>query len=255
MNWYFIRHGEVESNLKKIYAGWSEEVLTRKGRQEAAEAAKIVYNFNIDSIYTSPLRRAVQTAEIIGGFLKKQPILEESFKELKLEIWEGKNEKEIQRDFPDEWKIWDTRPAEFVLEGRESLQELLERVLGGLRKIREQKVDSSMLTVTNVAVFEIMQYIRIESEYLLITAISTNDLTVERGVNGSTPAEHASGTQIDQYQQTPEIAQEARRLAIRHFELRAGIKDSFVATAETVIEIDPNDVRLVVAERITFGVA
>ena len=156
MNWYFVRHGEIESNHRNIYAGWSEEGLTRKGRQEAAEAAKIVSNFNIDSIYTSPLRRAVQTAEIIGGFLKKQPILEESFKELKLGIWEGKNEKEIQRDFPDEWKIWDKRPTELGLEGRETLQELLERVLKGIEKIREKEVDGSVLVVTHVAIIRVL---------------------------------------------------------------------------------------------------
>ena len=39
---------------------------------------------DIGNIYTSPLKRAVQTAEIIGGRLKNQPIFEESFKELKL---------------------------------------------------------------------------------------------------------------------------------------------------------------------------
>jgi len=28
MIWYFVRHGEIESNIKKVYAGWSEEPLT-----------------------------------------------------------------------------------------------------------------------------------------------------------------------------------------------------------------------------------
>ena len=105
MNWYLVRHGEIEADVKKIYAGWSDEGLTKRGRQQAKEAAKELARFEIGSIYTSPLKRTVQTAEIIGGILKKQPILEESFKELKLGKWEGRSEKEIQRDFPDEWKI------------------------------------------------------------------------------------------------------------------------------------------------------
>jgi len=156
MKWYFVRHGEIESNTKKIYAGWSDEALTEKGIQQAKEAAEELTGLEISSIYTSPLKRAVQTAEIIGGFLKKSPILNESFKELRLGKWEGRSEREIQRNFPDEWKMWNTRPAELVLDGRESLQELLNRVLGGIEKIREREVDGSVLVVTHVAIIRVL---------------------------------------------------------------------------------------------------
>ena len=156
MKWYFVRHGEIESNVRKIYAGWSEEGLTRKGRQEATEAAKIVSNFNIDSIYTSPLRRAVQTAEIIGDFLEKRLIVEEIFKELKLGIWEGMSEGEIQSYFPNEWKNWTTSPAELILEGRETLQELVERVLAGLKRVKQREGDGSVLVVTHVAIIRVL---------------------------------------------------------------------------------------------------
>jgi len=156
MNWYLVRHGEIEADVKKIYAGWSDEGLTKRGRQQAREVAEELAGFEIGNIYTSPLLRAVQTAEIIGEFLEKRPVLEESFKELRLGIWEGKNEKEIQRDFPDEWKIWDKRPAELVLEGRETLHELLERVLAGLKRVKEREVDGSVLAVTHVAVIRVL---------------------------------------------------------------------------------------------------
>ncbi len=156
MKWYFVRHGEIEANVKKIYAGWSEEGLTRKGRQEAAEAAKILAHFNIDSIYTSPLTRAVQTAKIIGNVLNIQPVPEDNFKEMRLGIWEGKSEEEVQRDFPGEWKIWNTMPAELVLEERETLHEFLERVLRGIQKIRERDADGSALVVTHVAIIRVL---------------------------------------------------------------------------------------------------
>ena len=112
------------------------------------------------------------------------------------------------------------------------------------------------LTVEADGNFEVMQHIQIESEYLLITAIdtATEILTVERGVNGSTGASHANATAISRYVQTPEIEQEARRLAIRHFHLRGGIDGGkqFLVTAETAIEIDPNDVKIVVEPRYFF---
>ena len=156
MEWYFVRHGEIEANVKKIYAGWSDEGLTQRGRQQAREVAEELPRFEIGSIYTSPLKRAAQTAEIIGGILSKQPVREESFKEMRLGPWEGKSEEEIQRDFPDEWKIWDTSPAELILEGRETLHELLERVLAGLKRVKEREVDGSALVVTHVAIIRVL---------------------------------------------------------------------------------------------------
>ena len=156
MGWYFVRHGEIESNVKKICAGWSQEELTPRGRQQAIEAAKKLVLFDIDHIYTSPLKRAVQTAVIIGGSLERKPIPEERFKELRLGIWEGLTEEEVGRKFPAEWETWNTRPAELILDGREMLHELLERVLTGIAKIRASVVNSSILIVTHLAVIRVL---------------------------------------------------------------------------------------------------
>lgn len=156
MKWLFIRHGEIEWNRKKVYAGWSEQELTPKGRQQAIEAGKKLLDSDIGTIYCSPLKRTVQTAEIIGGGLRKKPIPCESFKELKVGKWEGKNEEEIQRDFPEEWDLWNTRPAELVVEGRETLHELLKRALSGVNRIKAQPRNGNVLVVTHVAIMRVL---------------------------------------------------------------------------------------------------
>ncbi|MCF6238888.1 MAG: histidine phosphatase family protein [Candidatus Marinimicrobia bacterium] len=156
MTWYFVRHGEIESNIKKVYAGWSEEGLTRRGIQQAKEAAKDLIRLGIDAVYCSPLQRAVQTAEIIGKILGKQPISAEDFKEMRLGPWEGRGEEEISRDFPEQWKSWNTTPAELVLEGRETLHELLGRVLDGIARIKARTGDKSVLIVTHVAIIRVL---------------------------------------------------------------------------------------------------
>jgi len=153
---YLIRHGEIASNIKKIYAGSSEEELTQRGRQQAKEAGRKLASFNIKRIYTSPLKRTVQTANIIGSLLNQEPILEENFKELKLGIWEGLSEKEIIRRFPEEWEIWNKMPTQLVLENRETLYELLDRVLRGVEKIKAGCLDGSALIVTHVAIIRVL---------------------------------------------------------------------------------------------------
>ena len=63
----FLRHGQAENNTKKILAGRSPGVnLTATGIQQAEEAGKMLESLNISKIYSSPIDRALQTAEIVG---------------------------------------------------------------------------------------------------------------------------------------------------------------------------------------------
>ena len=63
----FLRHGQAENNTKKILAGRSPGVnLTETGIQQAEETGKILESLNVSKIYSSPIDRALQTAEIVG---------------------------------------------------------------------------------------------------------------------------------------------------------------------------------------------
>jgi broad specificity phosphatase PhoE len=155
--WYLIRHGQTESNLKQIYAGRSPEGLTTTGRQQAGLLAEMSMTLGIDEIYCSPVARTVETATIIGHHLKKKPILAPAFAELAMGPWEGKSEAEVQQNYPSEWLVWNTRPAALVLPGRETLEELLRRVLGGLELIRDQiGRRSRIMVVTHVAIIRVL---------------------------------------------------------------------------------------------------
>ena len=166
---YLVRHGEIESNIKKVYAGWSDEPLTERGVRQAEKAGELLKDKGIDALYCSPLRRAVQTAEIIGGIIGKTPILEKNFKEMRLGLWEGLSEDEIESRYPEEWGIWNTRPAELRLDGRETLEALQERVLKGVfsRRWTQMNADKKCLTqrrkdaknlviVTHVAIIRVI---------------------------------------------------------------------------------------------------
>jgi hypothetical protein len=98
------------------------------------------------------------------------------------------------------------------------------------------------LNVSSSANLQVLQYIRIEDEYLLITAISSNALTVQRGVRGTTAAAHIQTTGIDTFVPIEDIADECARLAIRRYRLRAAIE--VVATGETAFELQMGDVQL-----------
>ena len=71
---YIVRHGETEYNAKGICQGQKLDVgLTDTGRQQAKIAAAKLENFPVGAIYTSPMRRAFETAQIIGHHLHLKP--------------------------------------------------------------------------------------------------------------------------------------------------------------------------------------
>jgi len=66
---YFIRHGESEANVRKVFAGQKDDsILTKKGEEQALATAIEIKKeeIKIDKIYSSPLKRAYETAEIIA---------------------------------------------------------------------------------------------------------------------------------------------------------------------------------------------
>lgn len=101
---------------------------------------------------------------------------------------------------------------------------------------------STTLTVASGHDFATLQYIRIESEYLLITSVGATTLTVERGARGTTAASHALSTAIETFVPIEDIADETARLALRRFQLRSGIE--VIASGETAFELKMGDVQL-----------
>ena len=66
----FIRHGKTEYNQNGIFMGTLDVPLSEEGRQQAKALQKLLQDVTIDVVYSSPLKRAYETAEIILGFEK-----------------------------------------------------------------------------------------------------------------------------------------------------------------------------------------
>jgi alpha-ribazole phosphatase/probable phosphoglycerate mutase len=156
MNLILVRHGEISSNVIKVYAGKSSEGLTEKGIRQAHEVAEEIATYNIDSLYSSPVRRAVQTAQIIGNKIDKDYIIEENFREMEMGPWEGLSEQDISQMYPKEWKLWRSSPADLRLPGRETLDDLLSRALRGVQRINRSKDSQKTVIVTHVAIIRVL---------------------------------------------------------------------------------------------------
>lgn len=62
MKLYLVRHGQSETNLSRRFSGWAQVSLTEKGIEDARRAGEYLRKISFDRIYSSDLKRAVQTA-------------------------------------------------------------------------------------------------------------------------------------------------------------------------------------------------
>jgi alpha-ribazole phosphatase/probable phosphoglycerate mutase len=137
--------------MDKIYAGWSDESLLPEALQDVLEVGEKLKDFGIERIFSSPIRRAVQTAEILRKPLETPIEIEEDLKEMKLGPWEGLSEEEVAQRFPGEWKIWNTQPSSLKMPERETLNDIQSRALSVIHKISYGEGSFPVLAVTHVA--------------------------------------------------------------------------------------------------------
>ncbi len=158
MKLFIVRHGQTESNRLKIYAGQSDEPLENEGINQAHVVGQALSGEKVSAVYSSPVRRALQTAQIIAVYfhervserkdLKVKAV--EGLREMALGPWEGLSEDEVARRYRNEWQIWLSRPAQLELRGRETLAQLQLRAVRALATIADDTKQDA-LVVTHVA--------------------------------------------------------------------------------------------------------
>lgn len=128
----FIRHGMTKFNEKKRYLGLLDVSLSEKGKAEIEKRWHDI--LKPDVVVTSPLKRCVQSAELIIKDMKnKKHIIVDEFKEIDFGIFEGKTFEEL-KDNPAYQKWIDSRCEMKIPEG-ESKEEFVKRTMEGFKKL------------------------------------------------------------------------------------------------------------------------
>jgi broad specificity phosphatase PhoE len=134
---WLARHGETDANAEGRVQGSLDAPLNECGREQARALAQEAAQLAPRALYTSQLRRARETAEIVGATLGLEPIVDERFAESHRGEWEGRLIAEIKAGDPAAWKgSLDVDPS-FRFPGGESLEEHAARVEAALADVAE----------------------------------------------------------------------------------------------------------------------
>ena len=144
-----LRHGQTPMSVQKRYAGRSDAPLTDVGVQQAAAAAKRLASSGIAVIVTSPLLRAVQTAQEVGAVTGAAVVTDDGFRETDFGAWEGLTFAEVRERWPAELATWLADPA-VAPPGGESFTDVSARVSAALHRVLGARAGQTVLIVSHV---------------------------------------------------------------------------------------------------------
>jgi broad specificity phosphatase PhoE len=125
---FLIRHGETEWNRENRMQGWLDSELTGRGRAQARTSAKVLSEFDIQRLFSSPLGRAKKTAEIIAKHTELQVEVDKRLAERNMGDLGGLTLEEIQVRYPEEWEERISNPYNYRPPGGETLTDMAARV-------------------------------------------------------------------------------------------------------------------------------
>jgi len=134
---YFVRHGETEWNIKGILQGSKNSHLTEKGKAQAYKLRDKLEGIHFEGIYTSPLQRAYETAEILRGHKDEAFYVVDDLREMSFGEMEGIPKTEFRALQPEAYNnLWND-PLSYNPEAfkGERFQDVDKRIMDFMKKL------------------------------------------------------------------------------------------------------------------------
>ena len=134
-----VRHGESRANNEKFFAGQLDVELSELGRHQAEVTAKYVTDtYKIDKIYSSPLRRAYDTAKAIAERTGLDIIPRDDLREIDSGKWQGLHFDELEEKYAEGYGVWLHNIGNAKTPDGESVKELYDRAWSAIEAIAEE---------------------------------------------------------------------------------------------------------------------
>lgn len=179
----FIRHGSSTWNDERRIQGQLDPPLSDKGREQAKRLAERLRGSSVEALYSSDLRRARETAEVVGECVGRPPELWPELREVALGEWEGLKREEIVARYPKEWSRWASRPSWDIVPGGEGTEVFEARVGAAIDRLAERHPTGRVLVVTHGGVIQValLRVVGRSSNGLFPFTIDNTSLTVLQG--------------------------------------------------------------------------
>lgn len=150
-----VRHGQSTWNRDHRIQGQLDPPLSDEGRRQASLVGSRLSGRTFSGFYASDLKRAFETAEVIGRAVGIVPQPMPALREIFLGEWEGLRTEEIAERFPQAWACWVEQPDWDCVPGGEGAAAFDARVGAAVEEILERHPHGDVLVVTHGGVIQI----------------------------------------------------------------------------------------------------
>lgn len=145
-----IRHGETDWNREGRYQGHADPPLNPAGSEQALQAARAAAGLELRAVYSSDLKRALQTAEPVAALHRLPVITDARLRELNFGDWDSRLVQDVIDENPAAWNAWFTDPLRIAPPGGETAVALWQRFWGGaLAEIRRRHTGGYVAVITH----------------------------------------------------------------------------------------------------------
>jgi len=153
---YIVRHGQTAWNREEVFRGRADIPLNETGRKEALLAGQYLRGVSIDAIYSSPLSRALETAEAIARHQDKKVQILEGLIDIEFGQWQGLSHEVVRERYGELYRQWKDTPHLVRFPGGESLEEVRERALKAIHGVVRDHAGETLAMVSHRVVNKIV---------------------------------------------------------------------------------------------------
>lgn len=149
---FLVRHGACDGLGETLWGRSGGVCLNDEGKAQAQRVAQHFKNLKLDAVYSSPLERALETAEAIARVTKLEVKQSAAFNEVDFGEWSGKSFETLSRD--EHWRRFNTQRSITSIPGGESFLDVQARVVAGLERLAEEHKNTRVAIVSHADVIK-----------------------------------------------------------------------------------------------------
>jgi probable phosphoglycerate mutase len=153
---FMVRHGATVVSAEDRFAGTTDVALSDEGREQTRRLAERLSHEKIVAVYSSPLGRTVETAQVLAAPHKLEVQTRDGFREISHGRWEQMTRREVEEKFPEEAAEWEKDPYTFAPLGGESGLAVTARALPVLIELVRQHTGENFLVVSHKATIRLL---------------------------------------------------------------------------------------------------
>jgi len=150
------RHGETQWNRETVFRGRQDIELNENGMRQAEALTRALAGFEFSAVYSSPLSRAYKTAETVAAAHGLDVKIDEQLSDICYGEWEGRTLKEVEAEYGELYRQWESRPHTVTFPGGDSLAAIRKNAARFLDDMAVRHDSETVLAMAHRAVNKVM---------------------------------------------------------------------------------------------------